>query len=182
MGRYSLAEYLRIEDESPTKHEYVDGEIIAMAGGTPEHAALSAAIGWALNAQLHDEYRAYSSDLRIWIEAANLGTYADAAVVCDPVEHLPSSPTFVTNPVLVVEVLSASTEDYDREDKRVAYQQLSSLQAYVLVAQDRRRVELWSRAGGDWQHTAYEAGEVARVPALDLALDVDAIYARAGVA
>jgi Uma2 family endonuclease len=86
----------------------------------------------------------------------------------------------VTNPVLVAEVLSPRTEDYDREDKRVVYQQLEALQAYVLVAQDRRRIELWQRTNGDWQYTVHEAGTV-RVPSLDVTLDVDAIYRRAGL-
>jgi Uma2 family endonuclease len=172
-----------VEDESPNlKHEYVNGDIYAMAGGTAEHAALSAAALWALNNQLGGTCRAYSSDLRIWIETEHMATYADAAVVCDPVSRHPESPTHVTNPVLVVEVLSPSTEDYDREEKRSAYQLLPSLQAYVLVAQDRRCIELWQRVNRDWQHTVHEAGATARIPSLDVALDVDAIYARAGVA
>ncbi|HEY1549296.1 MAG TPA: Uma2 family endonuclease, partial [Kofleriaceae bacterium] len=99
--RYSLAEYLVEEDMSPKlKHEYVDGEIIAMAGGTPEHAALSMAIGIELGGQLRAGCRVYSSDLRIWIDSAQLGTYADAAIVCDPIARHPAASSFVTNPVL----------------------------------------------------------------------------------
>jgi Uma2 family endonuclease len=179
--RCSLDEYVRIEDMSPAvKHEYVDGEIIAMAGSTPEHAALSTAITIEIGVQLRGDCRTYSSDLRIWIAAAQLSTYPDVAVVCDPIARHPGAPTLVTNPKLVVEVLSPSSEAYDREDKRVAYQQLASLHAYVLVAQDRHHIELWQRTNGDWSYSSHETGTV-RVQALELALDVDAIYRRAGL-
>lgn len=181
--RYSFAEYLATEEMSAAvKHEFVDGEIIAMAGGSVEHAALASAIGALFANQLRGgPLRTYSADLRIRISAARMATYADATVICDPVERDADSPTHVTNPRVVVEVLSPSTESYDREDKRLAYQQLPSVTDYVLVAQDRRCVEVWSRDGSSWTHTAYRAGERAALSSLGLAIEVDELYRSAGV-
>jgi Uma2 family endonuclease len=183
--RHSFAEYLEVEELSPAvKHEFVAGEIFAMAGGTIEHAALQAAVIAALAAALRGtECRAYSSDLRIRISAVDVGTYADVAVVCDPIVRDAESPTHVTNPRVIVEVLSPSTEDYDREEKRRYYQTLDSLREYVLVAQDRRRVELWRRDGqsGTWTHSIHDASTKVSLPSIAATLDVDDLYAAAGV-
>jgi Uma2 family endonuclease len=110
--RYTFAEYLELERRSrEVKHEYVGGEISAMAGGTVEHSALATAILGFLFAHLRGgPCRPHGSDLQISIRAADVATYADAAVVCDPVERDPDSPTHVTNPRIVVEVLSPTTE------------------------------------------------------------------------
>lgn len=108
-------------------------------------------------------------------------TYADAVVVCDPVERDPESPSHVTNPRVVVEVLSPSTQRYDREQKRLYYQQLESLQEYVLVAQDRRHVEVWRRDGDGWAHAAFGPATTASLPSIDFELNVDDLYAAAGV-
>jgi Uma2 family endonuclease len=180
---YSFADYLGVEEESrELKHEFVRGEIFAMAGGSVEHAALSQAFGALLTAHLKGgPCRAYSSDLRIRIRDAGVGTYADVSVVCDPVQRDPDSSTHVTNPRVVIEVLSPSTEDYDRDEKRLYYQQLSSLAEYVLVSQDRRRVEIWRREGAGFTRSVYEAGKKAALPSLDFELDVDDLYATAGV-
>jgi len=181
--RYTLADYLEVEELSPAvKHELVDGEIFAMAGGTVEHAALSTSISALLVARLRGgPCRAYSSDLRLRIREANIATYADVTVVCGPVERDPESPTHVTNPRVVVEVLSKSTESYDRDEKRLYYQRLPSLREYVLVAQDRRRVEVWRRDGDAWTHSIHEAGARVPVPSIGVELDVDEIYELAGV-
>ncbi len=181
--RYTFADYLDVEEKSPVvKHEFVNGEIFAMAGGSVEHAGLSAAMVGLLMANLRGTpCRAYSSDLRIRIRSADVGTYADVTVVCDPVERDPQSPTHVTNPRVIVEVLSPSTADYDREEKRRYYQQLASLREYVLVAQDRRRVEIWRRDSDGWAHSVHETGATARLPSIDVELDVDELYEAAGV-
>lgn len=180
---YTFADYLDVEDHSPeVKHEFVNGDIYAMAGGSVEHAALSMAIGAMLSAHLRGTpCRAYSSDLRLRIRSAGVGTYADASVVRDPVERDPDSRTHVTNPRIVVEVLSPTTEAYDRDEKRLYYQQLPSLQEYVLVAQDRRRVEVWHRRGDVFSRTIHEAGEKASLASIGLELDVDELYDAAGV-
>jgi Uma2 family endonuclease len=118
LHRYSFADYLAFEEASTTKHEFLDGEIYGMAGGTPEHAALSVAVSSALLAQLRGgPCRVYSSDLRVRVHATGLATYPDVTVVCGEVQRDPESVTTVVNPRIVVEVLSDATEAYDRGQK-----------------------------------------------------------------
>lgn len=108
---YTLRDYLDVEEVSVVRHELIDGEIVAMVGGTPEHAALASAIPALLGQQLRGHpCRTYSADLRIRVPATGLATYADASIVWDPVLRDPSSPTHVINPKVVFEVLSPSTE------------------------------------------------------------------------
>jgi Uma2 family endonuclease len=180
---YTLDDYLGVEEISPVKHEYLNGEIFAMAGGTPEHAALSAAMVGLLSEKLRGgSCRPYSADLRIRVTATGLATYADAAVICgDPIRD-PSSPTHVTNPVVVVEVLSPSTEDYDRGEKREHYQRIETLREYVLVSQTQRRVEVFARAaGGDWSCRVSGKGDGFELASLGLHFPTDALYDAAGV-
>ena len=181
--RYTVREYVLIEDASiGVKHEYVSGEIYAMAGGSPEHAALTNALALLIGSHLRGgPCRTYSSDLRIAIAAAEVYTYADLTVVCDPIERDPASPSHVTNPRLVVEVLSPSTERYDREQKRLYYQQLASLQEYLLVAQDRRRAEVFRRRGDDWDHEVIEGSGAVLLASIDYSLPLAALYDEAGV-
>jgi len=181
--RYTFAEYLEVERLSrEVKHEYVGGEIFAMAGGSVEHSALATALLGLMFAHLRGgPCRPHGSDLQLRIRSADVATYADAVVICDPVERDPDSPAHVMNPRVVVEVLSPTTERYDREQKRLYYQQLDSLREYVLVAQDRRRVEVWRRRGEGWEHTTFEAGAKALLASIDYQLDVDELYDAAGV-
>jgi Uma2 family endonuclease len=180
---YTFQDYLAVEEMGPVRHEFLNGAIFAMAGGTPEHAALSAAIVVLLGTHLRGrERRPYSADLRLRIPATGLATYADAAVVRGDPQRDPESPTHVTNPTLIVEVLSPGTEEYDRGDKREHYQQLTTLRDYVLVAQSRRRVEVFTRtADGEWQHRVHISGEVVLLPSIDCSFAVDELYTAAGL-
>lgn len=181
---YTLEDYLGVEEMSAVRHEFLNGEIFAMAGGTPEHAALSAAVVVILGALLRGRpCRPFSSDLRVRVLATGLATYPDAAIICgDPVRD-PSSPTHVTNPSVLIEVLSKSTADYDRGEKREHYQQIASLGAYVLIEQDVRRIEVYHRSGdGTWGHVNYQAGETVELPSLALRFGVDELYDAANVA
>jgi Uma2 family endonuclease len=182
--RYTFAEYVELEQRSrEVKHEYVAGEIFAMAGGSVEHSSLATALVGLLFAHLRNgPCRIHGSDLQISIRAAEVATYADVTVICDGVQRDPESPSHVTNPRVVVEVLSPTTERYDREQKRLYYQQLDSLREYVLVAQDRRRVEVWRRLEGGWSHSVHESGSSASLASIDDTLDVDELYDAAGVA
>src|SRR5262249_18055604 len=119
-------DYLAHEEASNVKHEYLDGEIYGMAGGTPEHAALAAVVTVAIGAAAGDGI-VYSSDLRIRILASGLATYPDVTLVCGPPVPDPESRSTVLNPTLVVEVLSDSTEEYDRNEKLASYQTIPSL-------------------------------------------------------
>jgi Uma2 family endonuclease len=175
---YSYAEYLALEETSNVKHEYFDGQIYAMAGGTPEHAALAATlIGLLFPSLRQSRCRAYDADLRIRIEATGLTTYPDITVVCGPRELDATDRLAVTNPTLIAEILSRTTEAYDRGDKFDHYKHLPALKQYVLVSQHERRVEVWTRgADGTWAVASAVDGEVAVLDAIDARLDVTELY------
>jgi Uma2 family endonuclease len=139
---YTTEEYLALEVESETRHEYRHGEIVPMTGGTPEHnkiaSALNALIWFALRGK---PYSLFITDQRLWIPATDFYTYPDGMVIADPVELKPGRKDTVTNPLLLAEVLSDSTEKYDRGDKFETYRTLPSLQEYLLIDQHRPHVE-----------------------------------------
>lgn len=181
--RYTLEDYLAVEEMSSVRHEYLDGEIFAMAGGTPEHAALSAAVIGVLSLRLRGTpCRAYSSDLRVRVVATGLATYPDAAVICGEPQRDPHSPTHVTNPAVLVEVLSPSTEDYDRVKKRAHYEQIESLREYVLIAHDRRRVEVIERTEhGSWSVRVVEGEDDIVLRSIGVSFAVAELYESAGL-
>ena len=174
---YTLAEYLELEAVAGVRHEFYAGEIYAMARGTPEHAAMAAAITVALGRELTSKpCRVYSSDLRVRVLATGLATYPDVTVICGASERDPESPTHVTNPKLVLEVLSPSTAEYDRGDKLAHYQQVPSLEAVMLVDHLRPNAELWTRDGGTWRCSTFGPGDRIELRAVGCALTVNEIY------
>ncbi len=181
IARMSHAEYLAFEASSEVRHEYLNGEIFAMSGGSPQHAALAMAIGAALGNALRDRpCRVLSSDARVRAKATGLSTYADVTVVCARMETDPDDPHGITNPVLVVEVLSPTTEAYDRGAKAAHYRRIPSLREYVLMSQDEPLIEVYRRnERGNWELVAEaRRGEQATIEAggAPIVLDVDAIY------
>lgn len=177
---YSYDEYRRFEDANPARHEFVDGHILAMAGGTPAHARLQAAVSFALERRL-DGHRCqtFPSDLRVRIPATGMATYPDVTVVCGPVETDPDDPNAVTNPTLIVEVLSDRTEEYDRGEKFEQYRQIPTLQLYLLVSHRERRVEARQRATDDrWTERHAGRGETVLLEAIGIEMTVDEIYDR----
>jgi Uma2 family endonuclease len=175
----TYAEYLAAEQASETKHEFLRGEVFAMAGGTPSHAGLAMAVGAALsNALAGRPCRVFSSDLRIRIEATDMSTYPDVAVICGSFEAAASDPHAAINPTLIVEVLSDSTEAYDRGEKFGHYRRLPSLRELVLVSQREPRLEAYFKtAEGAWMLSEAGAGEVLTLRSLaGVTLDTDAIY------
>lgn len=177
----TYAEYLALEAASPVKMQFVDGVAYAMAGGTWEHAQLAAEVIGALSNLLRPgrgRCRVFSSDLKIHVPATGNSHYADASVVCGPREVSPQDPNAATNPALIVEVLSDSTESYDRGKKFRDYQRLLSLKHYLLVNQDAVRIEHYRRNDDDtWTLTIAEAGAKVSLPELGGDLVVDEIYA-----
>src|SRR5262249_18436589 len=141
--RYTYDEYLVYERDSALKHEFVDGEILAMAGGSRRHNALALRAGSALEQGRKTGCHAFQSDQRIRVLATGRTTYPDVSVVCGSIEGDPAEPggPTITNPTLIVEVLSPSTEAADRGPKWVDYQLVPSLKEYVLVSQFEPRVE-----------------------------------------
>ncbi|HSL84644.1 MAG TPA: Uma2 family endonuclease [Thermoanaerobaculia bacterium] len=182
LHRYTFREYLELEETSTVRHEFLEGEIYAMAGGTPEHAALTMSIGATLVTALRGgPCRVHSSDLRIRVRATGLATYPDVTVVCGPYETEPESRTTVTNPHVVVEVTSDSTEEYDRGKKLESYKQIAGLAAIVLVSHRERLIEVMERQDeGPWKRQEARRGGRARLATLDCDLVVDEIYDTAG--
>jgi Uma2 family endonuclease len=171
---YTYAEYLGLEASSNVKHEFLGGQIYAMAGGTPEHAALAAAVVGLLFNQLRG-CRAYDSDLRVRTPSG-LATYPDVTVICGPSQRDDVDPQAVTNPTLIIEVLSRSTDEYDAGDKFEHYKTLPSLRQYVLVSHRDRSVEVWTRVDdAGWRRAVVHEGEVADL-LIDARLDVRALY------
>ena len=175
---YSYAEYLALEESSNVKHEFLDGQIYAMAGGTPEHAALAAAVIGLLFPQLRGgNCRAYDADLRVRTPSG-LSTYPDVTVICGPSERHETDAQAVTNPTFIIEVLSRSTEEYDTGDKFTHYKTLPSLRQYVLVSHRERSVEVWTRDGDVWRSVIAREGAVAEL-SIGARLDVRELYAAA---
>lgn len=178
----TYAEYLEIEADSLIRHEYLAGEIFAMAGGTPEHAALHMSVGASLVRQLEGHpCRVFSSDLRLRVAATGLATYADVTVVCGRLERDAEDENAVINPTVLVEVTSKRTEAYDRGEKFEHYRRIPSLREYVLVSHREPRIDVWRRpeAGAEWIETRATRGEVAHLDAIGCELGVDAVYAAA---
>lgn len=158
-------EFLAWEREQPDKHEYYRGEVFAMAGGSPRHNALVATVTSDLRSALRGgRCRVLSSDQRI-AAGHERYVYADASVVCGQLELQPGTTDVVTNPSVVVEVLSRSTESYDRGQKWEGYQKIDSLTDYLHVSQGELRVEQFQRSGdGTWVYRAAGPGGRIRLP------------------
>ena len=164
---------------SEVRHEFLNGEVWAMAGGTPEHSALAAAVITQLGALLRGKpCRTYSADLRVRVVETGLSTYPDVSVVCGQLETAPDDRDAVTNPIVLVEVLSESTEGYDRGAKAAHYRRIPSLREYVLVSQAEPRIEVHRRAeSGRWELLEARPGETIELASLGARLDVAALYA-----
>ena len=175
----TYAEYVAFEASSDEKHEYLRGEIWAMAGGTPTHALIATNFMRVLGNALQGKPCApYGSDLRIRISETDRTTYPDGAVVCGKRQVAADDPNALTNPTVVVEVLSDGTEASDRGEKFAHYRRLSSLKEYVLVSQHVRQVEVFRRGEGDvWTIArARVSGEQVELTSLGVSFAVDELY------
>jgi Uma2 family endonuclease len=150
--RCTIDEYVRIEEYANLKHEYFDGQVWAMAGGTPEHARWAFRIGAAIIEQLRGKPCAvYSSDARIRVTATGLDTYPDVSVVCGGEQRDTGDPLALTNPIVLVEVTSEGTEAYDRGEKFEQYKRIDALKEYVLVSHRDPSIEVFRRnPDGRW--------------------------------
>ena len=173
---HSYAQYLALLELSPIKLEYCEGEIYAMAGGTPTHADLGASATRLLGNALLGRCRVSSSDLKVRVEPTDLTTFPDVTVVCGERRTSTIDRTAVVNPTLLVEVTSRSTEDYDRGEKLSHYKQLDSLVAVLIISHRRAHVTLVERVGEGWRQQELRAGENVVVEALSLTLSVNELY------
>jgi Uma2 family endonuclease len=146
-------EYLTFERASAIKHEWIDGEIVAMTDASAAHNLICASTAFVLYAQLrHRACRLYVSDMRVKIQAIGLYTYPDISVVCGDSQFSDDQRDSLLNPTLIIEVLSPTTERYDRGREFQHYRTLASLREYVLIAQDSPRIERYLRQPDDsWQ-------------------------------
>jgi Uma2 family endonuclease len=174
------AEYFAWERDQASKHEYYLGEVFAMAGGSVRHNFLAGAIVAELRAALRGKgCYALTSDQRIAAEPGRRYVYADAVVVCGTMSTEPGTTDVLSNPCIIVEVLSRSATSYDRGDKWQAYQSIASLTDYLLIAQTGARIEHYLREGdGSWRYRVFQAGNTVSL-ANGATVSVDAVYQNA---
>ncbi len=171
--------YLTIEQGTDLKHEWLDGRIYAVAGGSITHGQLSAQMIMELGRLAFScGCRVHTADVKIRVRATGLATYPDASVICGPTERDPDDGNAAANPAVLVEVLSDGTEAYDRGDKFAHYRQIPSLRDVVFVSQHEARVEVYSRdERGRWVLSTAGAGERFSLSAMPGAVEVDRVYA-----
>ncbi len=173
----SYAEYLARERVSEIKHEFVNGVAYAMAGGSLEHSRLGVNLASLIQSSLRGRpCVTFNSDARVRISATGRSTYPDISVVCGQVQNASDDPDAITNPTVIVEILSDSTEASDRGDKFAHYRRLPSLQHYVLVSQSVARVEVFTRQGDSWVLTDAGEGQWLKLESLGAAIAVDDVY------
>lgn len=178
---YSVEEYLRQERDAIDKHEYRDGHVVAMAGGSPDHSLIIAnVIGETRNRLDGKPRRVYDSNLRVRAAGTSLYTYPDVSIICGQVELDPddSLGQTVLNPTAVMEVLSPSTEAYDRGEKFERYRRIPSLREYVLITQSAPRIEMFfRREDGSWLFHAYTGLDaVTRLRCVEIDLPLAEVY------
>ena len=177
----TLETYLAWEDKAETKSEYYDGTIVAMSGGSRSHVRLTTNVSRLLGNHLEGgPCESFDSDLRVYVEARRSMFYPDFTVACDPPQFTSSGMATLTNPTVIIEVLSPSTTRLDRGFKSDCYRSLASLKAYVLVAQDEPRIEAFVRQSDDtWRYdVASGLDSVLRLDCLQYELRLAQIYAR----
>ncbi len=176
--RYTFREYVQLESYSNVRHEFFDGCIYAMAGGTPRHAALAARVIQRLGAQLAGApCEVFTSDLRVRVAATGLATYPDVSVVCGRLETDAEDAASIINPTVLVEVLSDSSEDYDRGEKLDHYRQIPAARVILLLSHREPLAELWERdPSGPWSRRTLRAGQTIDLPAIGCDIALDALY------
>ena len=159
---YSPEEYLEIEVKSEERHEYIDGQIIPMTGGTPNHNQIALNLSGTLNfARKRQPFRVFVTDQRLWIPQKRINTYPDVMVVAGELEFKEGRKDTLTNPIMIAEVLSKSTKSYDRDEKFAAYRTIPSFQEYLLIDKYTMHVEQYSKTDNNrWIFTEYEDADV----------------------
>jgi len=177
MDENSVDEYLQLERSSQSRHEFVSGRIFAMGGASQAHGALVINLTLALGpAAKSVGCRILSSDMKVRVESTNCFYFPDLMISC---ESFSAKGVYITEPCLIVEVLSPSTGDIDRREKLLSYKTVASLNEYVIVYQDQRRVEIYKRSSGAWQVAVFQGRESFSLsPRADLyfAVSMDSLY------
>ncbi len=178
---YTPEEYLTLEEQAVDKHEYRDGEIITMTGGTTNHnqIALNFCRKFPLTIENQDYY-IYINDVRLWVGQYRFYTYPDVMVIKGKPIYEGTSTVNVTNPLIIVEVLSKSTQDYDRTDKFKYYRSLPEFQEYILIDQYRSYIaQYFKQEEGQWVFNDYEGGEaVLKLASVNFEISLPDLYER----
>jgi len=176
---FTEAEYLALERASDRKHEFVGGSIVAMAGARPPHNVLAANMTAALVALTRPHgFVTMTSDQRVHVPATGLYAYPDVTVACGERKYDGNEPPSLLNPSLLVEITSASTEDYDRGTKVLHYQAIASLEEYLIVSHREQRVDHYRRLqSGQWLTTTRTGASAVELPVLAGSFDVVDLYA-----
>jgi Uma2 family endonuclease len=176
--KFTPAEYLAMEQAAHYKSEYFGGDIFAMSGGTADHSKIAGNFIHRFNELLETKpCDVFTSDMRLHVESDDLYTYPDLMVICGKLQFVERRNDTVTNPILIVEVLSESTRDYDRGAKFNSYKQIPSLQEYVLVESEFARVECYRREGDKWTIETYDGLDAgARFESLSCEIPLRRIY------
>jgi len=179
--RLTETEYLSVERAAEFKSEFFDGEMFAMAGGTPQHSRIATNLAREFGNRLErSQCVPYNSDLRIKVEPTGLFTYPDLSVICGPLQFAAGTEDTMVNPTVLVEVLSDSTEAYDRGKKFEHYRQIPALKEYLVVSQKEPRIEQFVRqADGRWllnEATGLKA--TLAIPSLGISLSLAEVFAK----
>ncbi|MFN8373095.1 MAG: Uma2 family endonuclease [Anaerolineae bacterium] len=178
--KWTVEEYLAFERDSQERHEFWNGEVFAMTGASRKHTVITGNVYASLHGQLRKSpCEVYQMDMRVNVSATGLYTYPDVSVVCDKPLFTDDSPPSLLNPTLIIEVLSPSTEKYDRGKKFQDYRKLESLQEYLLVAQEAARIEHYVRQpDGKWTlfSDASSLEETITLPSIDCTLALADVY------
>ena len=181
--QYTFQEYLALEEQATFKSEFWNGAIVAMAGGTPSHNKIANSIGTAIDNALDKKNKSgsvYNSDQKVYIPSFDRGVYPDCMTICDEEEFYGDSTSVLTNPSLIIEVLSASTKEYDSNGKFEGYRSIPSFKEYVLVWQTIPKVQSWYKEAEDlWRiSSAYGLDKTIQLYSIDCEIALKDIYKR----
>jgi len=176
---YTVEEYLELEVNSEERHEYINGEIVLMTGGTPEHNQIALNLSGAMNFALKRQpYRVFVTDQRLWIPRKRIHTYPDVMVVQGELQFEEGRKDTITNPLIIAEVLSLSTKSYDKDDKFAAYRTIPSFQEYLLIDQYNMQVEQYCKTEEKrWTFSEYDApNEIVSLNSIAFQISLEDIY------
>jgi Uma2 family endonuclease len=174
--RLTPEEYFAWEEQQLERHEYIDGQVYAMSGGTIDHGAITLNFGALLKSHMRGRgCKTLNSDCRVSIVGSTKYVYPDLSITCD--ERDKATTQYITYPCLIIEVLSPGTEAYDRGNKFKMYRRNPSLQEYVLVSANEIEIELFRKTDKDnWQIINYQLGDFVELKSIDLSIPIEQIY------
>jgi Uma2 family endonuclease len=176
LPRFTPEEYFTWEAQQEVKHEYFDGEVFAMTGGAPNHSKIAVKLTTLLDTHLEEsDCQVFNSDARIKIENVNKYVYPDASVTCD--ERDQDAKQFISYPCLIVEVLSPSTESYDRGNKFELYRKSTSLKEYILVSTNTIAIDLYRQNPQNrWELICFRSADTVEFASINLTFPIERIY------